>query len=389
MDKYSNTYQKTEEIEPQDATLQPDEPTQAQETQDAEAQPAAASERSGREGRNFGYGSKLNTFAIRSLTKDTRAQLGHSSAYEKKCISALRDYARYLQDKCGLRDMAAATKEQYESYANYLKEQLENNDKSASTTSTYVSCINQVFATHGREEMRLNASEYGISRGNRIPNEDRAMPADVYKDVQARLQERYEETGVRRYASLSHSVALMNHYGLRFEEATTLKIGDKDLTGDTLALTKGDGMKNGRERVIKPRDNIDAARAAQDFVRAKPEFWRESLVPGELKYDAYQRWAYKTMDKICTELGYDRSFHSVRHGYAQERYSQEWASRTGVALQSPVQIGKFGADWRAYAAAKTGLSLKEVISLDKQCRLAVSSDLGHGRVSVTSQYLGR
>jgi hypothetical protein len=168
-----------------------------------------------------------------------------------------------------------------------------------------------------------------------------------------------------------------------------IKIGEKDLASQKLDLYKGDGMKNGRPREITPINDLGAARAAQEYVHNSENHTRNSLIPDGQKYSQYQDWAYKQMGKICEELGYDRSFHSIRHGYAQTRYTQLWQSRTGVAIRCPVSVGLFKEAWKRYAAAETGRSLKEIIGLDHRIRLELSHDLGHGRVSVTSQYLGR
>jgi hypothetical protein len=342
-----------------------------------------------REDRNFGTGPKLNTRAIYILAKETREILGHSSAYKDKCVSALRDYAEYLREDWGLRDMAVATIEQYVGWVGDLRERLEDQDISASSASTYLACVNQINATHGRQDLHLNASDHGINRGIRITNTDRSMPEDVYKAVLQSLTERYAETGNSWYQDLRHSVILQHDCGLRARESMMIKVGEKDLAGDKLDLYKGDGMKNGRPREIAPINGLVAARAAQEYVHSSDNHTRNSLIPDDIKYSQYQDWAYKQMGKICGELGYGRSFHSIRHGYAQTRYSQLWESRTGVAIRCPVSVGVYEGDWRRYAALETGYSLKEIVSLDHQIRLELSHDLGHGRVSVTSQYLGR
>jgi len=339
--------------------------------------------------RNFGVGPKLNTRAIYIIAGETRENLGHSSAYTDKCVSALKDYAEYLREDWGLRDMAAATMEQYVGWVSDLGNRLEGQDISGSTSSTYLACVNQVYATHGRQDLHLNASEHGISREVRYTNTDRAMPEDVYQAVLRSIANRYAETGNSWYQSLRHSIMLQHDFGLRARESMQIKIGEKDLAGDKLDLYRGDGMKNGRPREITTINALEAARSAQEYVHGSDKHDRNSLIPDGLKYSQYQDWAYKQMSKICEELGYDRSFHSIRHNYVQARYTQLWESRTGVKIRCPVSVGLFEGEWRRYAAAETGRSLKEIIGLDHRIRLDISRDLGHGRVSVTSQYLGR
>ena len=51
-------------------------------------------------------------------------------------------------------------------------------------------------------------------------------------------------------------------------------------------------------------------------------------------------------------------------------------------------MGKFGNEWREYAAAETGLSKEEVRKLDREIRLAVGEELGHHRIDITNAYLG-
>ncbi len=342
-----------------------------------------------REDRNFGVGPKLNTRAIYILARETRETLDHSTAYVDKCVSALKDYAEYLREDHNLRDMSIVTKEIYEGYGRYLHEHVENEDMSRATASTYLACINQINAVNGREDLHLNPKDCGINRGPRYPNTDRAMPREVYLGILQGLADRHAETGNSWYRDLRHSVMLQHDCGLRARESMQIKIGEKDLSGDKIDLFKGDGMKNGRPREITPINGLVAARTAQEYVHSSDNHTRNSLIPDNVKYSQYQDWAYKQMGQICVELGYGRSFHSIRHNYAQTRYSQLWQTRTGIAIRCPVSVGLFKEAWKRYAAVETGRSLKEIIGLDHQIRLELSHDLGHGRVSVTSQYLGR
>jgi len=175
---------------------------------------------------------------------------------------------------------------------------------------------------------------------------------------------------------------------LRFRESTQIKIERKDFLNNTVRLERGDGVKNGQPRTFVVRD-ITAFQNAQEFVRNHADwFGKGSLIPANMSYDKYRNFAYNTLRSINDEIGNTQHFHSFRHSYAHESYAAKWEERTGYDVKCPVEVGKFGREWREYASAETGLSKDEVRNMDKEIRLAVAEELGHHRIDVTNAYLG-
>jgi hypothetical protein len=91
-----------------------------------------------------------------------------------------------------------------------------------------------------------------------------------------------------------------------------------------------------------------------------------SLIPKEKTYINQLR-IYK---RQVAAAGFDH-MHGLRHAYAQERY-RELTGRAPPAA---------GTSW-------SGLTPQEKIE-DRQARLTISEELGHGREQITAVYLGK
>jgi hypothetical protein len=92
-----------------------------------------------------------------------------------------------------------------------------------------------------------------------------------------------------------------------------------------------------------------------------------SLIPKEMTYvEQLQRFRAQ-----CQRAGIDH-VHGHRHHYAQERYREltSWAC--------PAQGGPSSRDLT-----------QDQKAADREARLAISSELGHGREQITAIYLGR
>lgn len=157
------------------------------------------------------------------------------------------------------------------------------------------------------------------------------------------------------------SLELQAAFGLRREESIKFQPGYAD-RGDHLAL-KGSWTKGGRERSLPI--TTTSQRAALD--RAHALTGAGSLIPAHKTY-IQQRHTY---DGQCKAAGLSH-MHGLRHRYAQLRYE----ALTG---------------WKAPAAG--GPSSRQLTSnqrvLDAQARQTISRELGHGRIQVTSIYLGK
>jgi integrase len=158
------------------------------------------------------------------------------------------------------------------------------------------------------------------------------------------------------------SVRLMAEFGLRRKEALmfTPSVADK---GDFIAL-HAKWCKGGRSRVIEVE--TASQRALLDEARAL--VGNTSMIGDDaVKYSqANDSLGYCGLKKAGLS-----SFHGLRHNWAQEKYER----LTGWAC--PKRGGIARADMTA-----------EQQEIDKAARMAISQDLGHGRLKVTETYLG-
>jgi len=336
---------------------------------------------------NYGVGKNLDNLVIRKIAECVSAERGNGTASENKIVSALHDLCGFLRSEYHIRNLERVTPEHYAAYADNLKIELENGEKESSTTSTYISAINSVFEVYGSSN-HISAKEHGISRGYRYDNVDKSASNEVYQSVLNELQERLSETSDIRYEALAHSVQLQREGGLRFRESTQIKIHNKDFSDNTVRLERGDGVKNGQPRTFTVRD-ISVFQRAQEFVREHAHtFARGSLIPSDMKYSQYRGFAYNILHGINDSIGSAQGFHAFRHSFAHYSYAAKWQEMTGHEVKCPVDVGKFGRQWREYAAEETGLSEEEVRKLDKEIRIAVGEELGHHRIDITNAYLG-
>jgi hypothetical protein len=203
----------------------------------------------------------------------------------------------------------------------------------------------------GKENIveRTNAA-YGIADRVYVTNVDKAKDLSVpqldqlrcpYTRMSLRLEDAF---GLRREASIKIVPARADH-------------------GDRLVLQPS-WNKGGREIVVP----IRTAEQRQLLEEAKALANGKSLVaPGYKTYAAY----LKHFRSECERVGIN-GVHGHRHRYAQRRYQQ-----------------LTGWDCPARGGPTSKQLTKSQRLRDREARMQVSSELGHGRGQVTAVYLGR
>jgi hypothetical protein len=157
------------------------------------------------------------------------------------------------------------------------------------------------------------------------------------------------------------SLRLQQQFGLRREEAIKFMVSYAD-RGDHIAL-KPSWTKGGR-----PRDVLVRTQTQRELLNELHAFCAKgSLIPGHLMYVQQKR----VYERQCVNAGLNK-MHGLRHAYAQARYLE----LTGWPC--PVAGGPHAKDLTP-----------EQRALDREVRLIISEELGHGREDVTAQYLGR
>ena len=157
------------------------------------------------------------------------------------------------------------------------------------------------------------------------------------------------------------SLKLQAAFGLRREESIKIMPDWAD-RGELLVL-KASWTKGGRQREIP----VSTAQQRQLLDEAKALAGKGSLIPSAMSY-VQQLQRFKTQ---CRDAGIQH-VHGHRHQYAQTRYQE----LTG---------------WRcpANGGPRSRELPPEQKALDREARLTISAELGHGREQVTAIYLSR
>ena len=205
------------------------------------------------------------------------------------------------------------------------------------------------WARHvGRPGVVGTNAEHGIGNRVYVTNRDKSRALDP------------DRLALVRDAHVRMSLRLQAAFGLRREEAIKFVPSYADRGGSV--VLKAAWTKGGRAREI-PIWN-DGQRAVLDAARRLAG--GGALIPGGRNY-VEQRRVYEKQTKAA---GLAR-MHGLRHRYAQSRFERL-------------------AGWKAPAAGgprQRSLAPSER-RVDRAARLAVSRELGHGRVDAASVYLG-
>ncbi|MXY58249.1 MAG: integrase [Gammaproteobacteria bacterium] len=196
--------------------------------------------------------------------------------------------------------------------------------------------------------VRPSNAAYGIVKDSPVAREDKSRPLDP--DKLAKVTDPH----------VRMSLLLQDQFGLRREEAMKFQPRYAD-RGDRIVL-KASWCKGGRTRWIPVL--TDRQRKVLD--EARRLVGSGSLIPADRSY----RRQLRIYEREVATAGMAR-MHGLRHGYAIRRYEH----LTG---------------WKA--PVRGGPSRRDLDDghrdADRRARLMISRELGHGRESVTAQYVG-
>jgi len=343
--------------------------------------------------RNYGCGRTLShPETIRGLARLAADHAGRGTALARKAETALGHLARHLAQH-GIRDLRRAGREHIEALCESWRKEREEGRLSRSAVSGYASALNGVFEAVERDDLRVSLAAEGLQRGRVHTNEDRSATAAARDALISWLELRAEVAYTREdrlmLEGAIHAVRLQEAAGLRLRESGALKVVEKEPRAGCIALGRADGTKNGRPREALLYDP-GALRATQAFVREHRDvFARGSLIPAGMTTKQWMDRMHHLMrqfreDADCAHPG----FHGHRHAYAQRLYADLYEARHGVRVEAPVREGRFGKEHLASVAERLGVSPDRAREIDREIRLEVSRNLGHGRVNITRSYLG-
>jgi len=268
-------------------------------------------------------------------------------------------FVEWAREEEGVKWMEDYTREMTIAYGQELAERVEAGEMAASTAQNYVSAINTVMslATQGQWEPVSPTKDCGIAERSAVREEapgglDRAAYERALSEVREQLGDR-----------VAASVELMRELGLRSKEAAVLDA--RAALAEALsrnAVTISEGTKGGRERevpITSERQIAALERAAQ------AQGSDRSMIPASESWKTWREGDLRDAREIVKEHT-GGGLHDLRACYACERYE----SLTGHP--APVAGGEI-ADRAA----------------DREAREQIAEELGHGRIDVTNEYLGR
>ncbi len=282
----------------------------------------------------------------------------------RRSAHAIKTLAEFAKDEYGLKNIARFEKEHMEHFANHLLDRLDNKEISRGHVSNIISSLNAVFDFYYRDDLKISAREYGLSRGTQFSDKDKSVSENVHNRFLDYLGDRFEKTGDVRYQALKFQVELQRTIGLRFEEAA--KFSGKELKRNgTINITHG--TKGGHARTLKSTET------QQKLIKEVKDFRKEykiskSMIPDHIKYREWQGFAYNVAKDFRDSVGEKYNFHGERHHYAQVRYKELTGHEPPVKSNGGNPVKKEN---------------------DYQARLIISEELGHHRASITEFYLGR
>ena len=235
------------------------------------------------------------------------------SALSRLVETTLNDIKR----TAGINSLNKIDKKVLSKWIENLRERVSKRELSTSTTRNRIMAWNRVAEAIERDDLKLSAKEYALSRGH-IEYENRANPPGSREAFLKWLDLRYKSTGDVRFKALQHAVKLQRYYGLRFRESVRICVREKDPDKGFIKLSKHDGTKNGRPREIRimNKEQYLSLKEAKEFTETQR--WK-SLIPRDLKYKQFKDFAYNTKREFEEETGIKFDFHGERHIFAKSR----------------------------------------------------------------------
>ncbi len=240
-------------------------------------------------------------------------------------------------------------------HINSLVNSWQNQGLSEGTIKNRMSALRWLSEKIGNKGLvKPNNKDYSIANRQYVTNENKAQDLAKLSNVdKSKLS-----------PNVALSVELQQNFGLRREEAMKFQPlfalgGHFPATAEKLMI-EASWCKGGRYREIPittPQQR-ELLQKVLDFAGSS------SMIPNDKSYKQH----INTFERETASAGIGQT-HGLRHLYAQNRY---------YALTG----------WQCPAVGGFRQLSKEEKEIDKQARLQISSELGHGRIQVTSIYLG-
>lgn len=309
--------------------------------------------------RNFGYGKQME-FAGKNALRDYYGQGHHSTvATHSERWTQFAVWAR----ESGVRDVAKTdNRELATRYAEHVKALVKSGEISVSTAQNRISSVNTTFAAlRGDRHVKVSPSEYAGKR-SAIRTE---MPAAITTSrISAALTE-LRSVGMNRAAAV---LELAQTFNVRREEAIKSDLDRWSREAARFgAINILDGTKGGRTAERWVSISPAQRQALDNAIAARPTGSRNLIAPHERYSDvAIARNSELNRARDVLKKHGLPGYHDARAAYACQRYT----AITG------------------YPAPAVAGQRQAPRDSDRQARITISEELGHGRIDVLVSYVG-
>ena len=317
-----------------------------------------------RDGRNFGYGRQLSYAGPQAL-KDMfgGGHYGTVKAHSDRWLAFVR-WCR-SEDGPGFNDARQIDWRTLLDYAGHLCHQVEQGAISIATAQNRLSSVNRTMvALRGDQYVKVPSPSKTL--GMRRNSVRRSVPQGQDREHVKRIVEVLCEHPMPRAAAIAQ---LARATGMRLREAILADLPRLKREAEHYGkINIQDGTKGGRSGASAPRwlkvdEHIrNALRFAE---QVSPDGSRNLLAPDE-RYLDFQRGIVRPARAILHQHKL-KGFHELRAAYACERYEQI------THHPAPINGG------HCYQLDR---------HLDREARVLISYELGHGRIDVVSAYIG-
>ncbi|TYB81852.1 MAG: hypothetical protein FXF54_14445 [Kosmotoga sp.] len=288
----------------------------------------------------------------------------------QKMAQAVRMLADFAKDEYNLKNIAKLERSHMEDFANYLLEKVDGNEISTGHTANIISSLNSMFNYFYKDDLKLSAREYGLSRGKQFSGVDKSVSDDLHNKFVDFLMDKFTDSGDSRYEALRLQVELQRNAGLRFKESALFSGRELGRNGE-LSISKG--TKGGQPRTFNATDKQKELISSIKVFRKESNFTK-SLIPNNMSFKEWRHFAYYATKEFNNKNNTQYNFHGERHHYAQNRYKEL------MGHEPPVK----GMDSKEIPVKEENSS-----EIEYQARMQISEELGHHRLDITSHYLGK
>ena len=317
-----------------------------------------------RDGRNFGYGRQLSYAgpqALRDLFGG--GHYGTVKAYSDRWQAFVR-WCR-SEDGPGFNDARQIVRRTLLDYARHLRQQVEQGELAIATAQNRLSSVNRTMAAL-RGDLNVKVPSPSKALGMQRTSVRCSVPQGQDREHVKRIVDVLCEHQQPRAAAI---VQLARATGMRLREAILADLPRLKREAEHYdKINIQDGNKGGRGGATAPRwitvdDHIrEALRYAE---QVSPDGSRNLLAPNESYLDFQREIVRPARDILHTHNL--KGFHELRAAYACERYEQI------THHLAPINGGR---------------CRRLDPRLDREARLQISYELGHGRIDVVSAYIG-